>query len=138
LFKERIVEDRQYSDKVTQILDSIEGMTLLEVKELTDGFKERFGVEASAPMMGMMPMMPGAAPAAEEEKPSTVSVILKSPGEKKIQVIKAVREITSLGLKDAKALVDAAPKAVKEDLSLEDAEKLKGQLEAAGAEVEIK
>ena len=86
-----------------------------------------------------MAVAPGAAAGpAEDEGPSTVSVILKGPGEKKIQVIKAVREITSLGLKEAKELVDAAPKAVKEGISPEDAEKLKEKLEAAGAEVEIK
>ncbi len=131
------MEDKQYSEKVAQILDTLDGMTLLEVKELVDGFKDKFGVEALSPMAGMMPMMPGAG-GAEEEKPSTVSVILKAPGDKKIQVIKTVREVTSLGLKEAKVLVDAAPKAIKEGISLEEAEKLKEKFEAAGAEIEIK
>ena len=131
------MEDKQHSEKVVQILDTLDGMTLLEVKELVDGFKDKFGVEALSPMAGMMPMMPGAG-GAEEEKPSTVSVILKAAGEKKIQVIKTVREVTSLGLKEAKVLVDAAPKAIKEGISLEEAEKLKEKFEAAGAEIEIK
>ncbi len=130
------MEDKQHSEKVAQILDTLDGMTLLEVKELVDGFKDKFGVEALSPMAGMMPMMPGAG--AEEEKPSTVSVILKAAGEKKIQVIKTVREVTSLGLKEAKVLVDAAPKAIKEGISPEEAEKLKEKFEAAGAEIEIK
>ncbi len=132
------MEDKQYSEKVAQILDTLDGMTLLEVKELVDGFKDKFGVEALSPMAGMMPMMPGAGGVAEEEKPSTVSVILKAPGDKKIQVIKTVREVTSLGLKEAKVLVDAAPKAIKEGISPEEAEKLKEKFEAAGAEIEIK
>ncbi len=131
------MEDKQHSEKVAQILDTLDGMTLLEVKELVDGFKDKFGVEALSPMAGMMPMMPGAG-GAEEEKPSTVSVILKAAGEKKIQVIKTVREVTSLGLKEAKVLVDAAPKAIKEGISPEEAEKLKEKFEAAGAEIEIK
>ncbi len=130
------MEDKQHSEKVAQILDTLDGMTLLEVKELVDGFKDKFGVEALSPMAGMMPMMPGAG--AEEEKPSTVSVILKAAGDKKIQVIKTVREVNSLGLKEAKVLVDAAPKAIKEGISPEEAEKLKEKFEAAGAEIEIK
>ena len=122
------------------ILDSIAGMTVLELKELKEAFEERFGVTAAAPMMGM-PMMGGggggeAAPVAEEQ--DEFDVVLVAAGEKKINVIKEVRTLTNLGLKEAKDLVDGAPKPVLEKVSKEDAEKAKAQLEGAGATVELK
>jgi large subunit ribosomal protein L7/L12 len=114
-------------------------MTLLELKEFKEAFESKFDVKAAAPMAGMMMMAaPGAAAAVEEEKPTTVSLILKGAGDKKIQVIKVVREVTSLGLKEAKDLVDAAPKPVKEGITPEEAQKLKEKFDAAGAEMEIK
>jgi large subunit ribosomal protein L7/L12 len=121
------------------ILDSIAGMTVLELKELKEAFEERFGVTAAAPMMGM-PMMAGgggeAAPVVEEQ--DEFDVVLVAAGEKKINVIKEVRTLTNLGLKEAKDLVDGAPKPVLEKVSKEDAEKAKAQLEGAGATVELK
>jgi large subunit ribosomal protein L7/L12 len=123
-----------------EILDSIAGMTVLELSELLKDFEEKFGVTAAAP--AAVAAAPGsggggdAAPA-EEEK-DEFDVILTGAGDKKIQVIKEVRALTSLGLKEAKDLVDGAPKAVLEKANKEDAEKAKAQLEAAGATVEIK
>lgn len=129
--------------KVDEILDSIGSMTVLELSELKEAFKERFNVEAAAPAAAMPMMM--AAPgdgggdgggAAEEQ--SEFDVVLTSAGEKKIQVIKEVRTLTNLGLKDAKELVDNAPKPVLEKASKEDAEKAKELIEAAGGAVELK
>ena len=122
------------------ILDSIAGMTVLELKELKEAFEERFGVTAAAPMAAMA-MMPGggggeAAPVVEEQ--DEFDVVLVAAGEKKINVIKEVRTLTNLGLKEAKDLVDGAPKPVLEKVSKEDAEKAKAQLEGAGATVELK
>ena len=122
------------------ILDAIAGMTVLELKELKEAFEERFGVTAAAPMMGMA-MMPGggggeAAPVVEEQ--DEFDVVLVAAGEKKINVIKEVRTLTNLGLKEAKDLVDGAPKPVLEKVSKEDGEKAKAQLEGAGATVELK
>ena len=114
---------------VETILESIEKLTLLEAAELVKAMEEKFGVSAAAPAAG-------AAPAAEEA--SEVNVILASAGANKIAVLKEVRAITGLGLKEAKDLVDGAPKAVKEGIKKEDAEAIKKQLEAAGATVEIK
>ncbi|MGH9177581.1 MAG: 50S ribosomal protein L7/L12 [Acidimicrobiales bacterium] len=123
-----------------EILDSIAGMTVLELSELLKEFEERFGVTAAAPVAVAAPGAGGggaeAAPA-EEEK-DEFDVILTGAGDKKIQVIKEVRSLTSLGLKEAKDLVDGAPKPVLERASKEDAEKAKAQLEAAGASVEVK
>ena len=123
-----------------EILDSIAGMTVLELKELKEAFEERFGVTAAAPMAAMQ-MMPGggggeAAPVVEEQ--DEFDVVLLAAGEKKINVIKEVRSLTNLGLKEAKDLVDGAPKPVLEKVSKEDAEKAKAQLESAGASVELK
>jgi large subunit ribosomal protein L7/L12 len=121
-----------------EILESIESMTVLEFKELLDEFKERFDVTAAAPvMMGAMPAGGGAEAAAEDEQ-SEFDVVLSAAGDKKIAVIKVVREITGLGLKDAKELVDGAPKAVLEKASKEDAEKAKASIEEAGGAVELK
>ncbi|MGH9074245.1 MAG: 50S ribosomal protein L7/L12 [Acidimicrobiales bacterium] len=122
-----------------EILDGIAGMTVLELSELLKEFEERFGVTAAAPV-AVAAAAPGAgaeaAPAEEEQ--DEFDVVLQSAGDKKIQVIKEVRTLTSLGLKEAKDLVDGAPKPVLEKASKEDAEKAKAQLEAAGATVELK
>ena len=116
-------------------IESLKEMTLLEVKELVDAMKEEFGVDPSAVAVAAAPAAAGGA--AAEEK-SEFDVILKDAGAGKINVIKAVREITGLGLKEAKALVDGAPAPVKEGVSKADAEDIKGKLEAAGATVELK
>jgi large subunit ribosomal protein L7/L12 len=124
-----------------EILDSIANLTVLELSELLKDFEERFGVTAAAPAAVIAAAPAGAAGGAEvpaEEEQDEFDVILSSAGDKKIQVIKEVRSLTSLGLKEAKDLVDAAPKAVLEKVSKEDAEKAKAQLEAAGATVELK
>ncbi len=120
------------------ILDAIAGMTVLELKELKEAFEERFGVTAAAPMAAMQ-FAPGAgeaAPVVEEQ--DEFDVVLLAAGEKKLNVIKEVRSLTNLGLKEAKDLVDGAPKPVLEKVSKEDAEKAKAQLESAGASVELK
>ena len=122
-----------------EILDGIASMTVLELSELLKAFEEKFGVTAAAPVAVVAAASNGggeAAPAEEEQ--DEFDVILLGPGEKKIQVIKEVRALTSLGLKEAKDLVDSAPKAVLEKVSKEDAEKAKTQLEEAGASVELK
>lgn len=117
------------------VIEWLETATMLDVKALVDGIEEKFGVTAAAPMMAFA----GAAPAAAEEEVQTeFDVVLTGAGQQKIQVIKVVREITSLGLKEAKALVDGAPKAVKEAISREEADDLKGRLTDVGASVEIK
>ncbi|WP_419918692.1 50S ribosomal protein L7/L12 [Candidatus Poriferisocius sp.] len=129
--------------KVDEILDSIGSMTVLELSELKEAFKERFSVEAAAPAASM-PMMMAAAPGADTgggdaaEEQTEFDVVLTSAGDKKIQVIKEVRSLTNLGLKDAKELVDSAPKPVLEKASKEDAEKAKELIEAAGGAVELK
>lgn len=123
---------------VVEIVEKIEKLTLLEAVELKKALEEKFGVTAAAPVMmgGMMPAAGGAAPAAEEQTEFTV--MLKEAGAQKINVIKVVRAATGLGLKEAKDLVDGAPKAVKEGISKDEAEKLKKELEEAGAKVELK
>jgi large subunit ribosomal protein L7/L12 len=121
-----------------EILDSIANLTVLELSELLKDFEERFGVTAAAPVAAAAAPAGGAAEAAVEEEQDEFDVILTAAGDKKIQVIKEVRALTSLGLKEAKDLVDAAPKSVLEKASKEDAEKAKAQLEAAGATVELK
>ena len=124
-----------------EILDAISSMTVLELSELLKDFEERFGVTAAAPVAvaGAAPAAgAGGGDAAAEEEKDEFDVILLGAGEKKIQVIKEVRSLTSLGLKEAKDLVDGAPKPVLEKASKEDAEKAKAQLEAAGATVELK
>ncbi|MFP5376492.1 MAG: 50S ribosomal protein L7/L12 [Acidimicrobiia bacterium] len=122
-----------------EILDAIAGMTVLELSELLKEFEERFGVTAAAPVAAAAPAGGGGAEAAPEaEEKDEFDVVLVAAGEKKIQVIKEVRSLTSLGLKEAKDLVDGAPKPVLERASKEDAEKAKAQLEAAGATVEVK
>ena len=120
-----------------EILEAIAGLTVIEWKELLDAFEEKFGVSASAPVAVMAAGGGAAAGAAEDEK-DEFDVILTEGGAQKIQVIKAVREITSLGLKEAKDLVDAAPKPVLEKVSKDDAEKAKAKLVEAGATVELR
>jgi large subunit ribosomal protein L7/L12 len=122
-----------------EILDSIAGMTVLELSELLKDFEEKFGVSAAAPVAvaGVAAAGAGDAAPVEEEK-DEFDVVLTGAGDKKIQVIKEVRALTSLGLKEAKDLVDGAPQNVLEKVNKEDAEKAKAQLEAAGASVEVK
>jgi large subunit ribosomal protein L7/L12 len=123
---------------IDQVLDLIGNMTVLELSELKTKFEEKFGVTAAAPMMAMpMGGMAGGAAAPAEEK-TEFAVELTSAGDKKIQVIKVVRELTGLGLKEAKDLVDGAPKVVKEGVSKDDAAKMKASLEEQGATVVIK
>ena len=124
--------------KVSDLIKSIEEMTVLELSDLVKALEEKFGVQANMPMMAAAAAAPagGAAPAAEEK--STFTVVLTSSGANKIAVIKEVRTMTSLGLKEAKDLVDAAPKPVKEGVPKEEAEEMKKKLEAAGAAVELK
>jgi len=120
------------------VVKFIEGMTVLELSEMVKELEEKFGVSAAA---AAMPVMAGGVPAAEApkgEEKTEFNVILVAAGDKKIQVIKEVRAITNLGLKEAKDLVDGAPKPVKEGIPMKDAENIKEQLEAAGATVEIK
>jgi large subunit ribosomal protein L7/L12 len=119
-----------------EILEAIAGLTVIELKELLDAFEEKFGVSASAPVAVMA--AGGAAAGAAEDEKDEFDVILTEGGAQKIQVIKAVREITSLGLKEAKDLVDAAPKPVLEKVSKDDAEKAKAKLVEAGAGVELR
>ncbi len=122
-----------------ELITAIESMSVLELSELVKALEERFGVSAAAPVM--MGAMPGGAPAeaaAEEEEKTSFDVILTGAGDKKIQVIKVVRSLTGLGLKEAKAVVDEAPKPVKEGVSKDEAEDARKQLEEAGASVEVK
>ena len=122
-----------------EILDGIASMTVLELSELLKAFEEKFGVTAAAPVaVAAVASNGGGEAAPAEEEQDEFDVILLGPGEKKIQVIKEVRALTSLGLKEAKDLVDSAPKAVLEKVSKEDAEKAKSKLEEAGAAVELK
>jgi large subunit ribosomal protein L7/L12 len=123
-----------------EILDAIANMTVLELSELLSAFEEKFGVTAAAPVAIAAAGVPGgAAPAAEAaEEKDEFDVVLVAAGEKKIQVIKVVRELTNLGLKEAKDLVDGAPKPVIEKASKDDAEKAKAKLEESGATVELK
>jgi large subunit ribosomal protein L7/L12 len=120
------------------ILDSIANMTVLELSELLKDFEEKFGVTAAAPVAAAAPAAGGGAPAEAEEEQDEFDVILTEAGDKKIQVIKEVRALTNLGLKEAKDLVDGAPNAVLEKVSKEDAEKAKASLEEAGGKVELK
>jgi large subunit ribosomal protein L7/L12 len=123
-----------------EILDAISNMTVLELSELLKDFEEKFGVTAAAPAAVMAaPIAGGGGGAAEaEEEKDSFDVVLTGAGDKKIQVIKEVRALTNLGLKEAKDLVDGAPKPVLENVNKDDAEKAKAQLEAAGASVEVK
>jgi len=123
--------------KVAEILEAVKGLTVLELAELVKAFEDEFGVSAAAPVAAMAAPVAGAAPV-EEEVQTEFDVILAAAGDKKVNVIKVVREVTGLGLKESKELVDGAPKPVKEKISKEDAEALKAKLVEAGATVEIK
>jgi large subunit ribosomal protein L7/L12 len=127
-----------YPEKIQKVLDTVGDMTVRELVDLKEAFKETFKVEAAAPVMGGVMMAPGGGGEAAEEEKDSFDVVLKSAGSSKIAVIKAVRAITSLGLKEAKELVDGAPKPLKEGVSKDEAEDVKKQLEEAGAEVELK
>lgn len=119
------------SEKVEKLIEEVKELTVLELSEVVKALEEEFGVSAAAPATG------GAAPAAEEEK-SEFDVVITEAGQEKVKVIKVVKDITGLGLKDAKAVVDGAPKAVKEGVSKDEAEEIKSKLEEVGATVEVK
>ena len=119
-----------------QIIEAISSKSLVEVMELVHAMEEKFGVSAAAPVA--MAAGPAAGPAAPVEEQTEFTVVLKAAGEKKVEVIKVVRAITALGLKEAKDLVEGAPQTVKDGVSKADAEKFKKELEAAGAQVEVK
>ena len=123
------------SDKVVKLIEDVKALTVLELSELVKALEEEFGVSAAAPVA--VAAAPVAGAAAAEEK-TEFDVVLKSAGANKIQVIKVVREVTGLGLKEAKAIVDEAPKTLKEGVSKDDAEALKAKLTEAGAEIEVK
>ena len=123
------------NEKTTQILDLVKGLTILELADLVKALEEEFGVSA-APVA--VAAAPGAAAAAPVEEKTEFDVILKAAGASKLNVIKVVRELTGLGLKDAKDLVEGAPKTIKEAVAKDEAEKIAEQLKAAGAEVEVK
>ena len=123
------------SDKKQQVIDLIKGMTVLELSELVKEMEEIFGVSAAAPMAAAAP---AAAAAEAKEEQSEFDVVLSNAGDKKINVIKVVREITKLGLKEAKDLVDSAPQKVAEKVSKEEADSIKKKLEEAGATIEVK
>ena len=123
------------SEKITNIVEEIKGLTILELADLVKAVEEEFGVSAAAPV-GAVAVAGAAAPAAEEK--TEFDVVLKSFGAKKLDVIKAVREITGLGLKEAKEMVEGAPKNVKEGVSKDEAASIEAKLKEAGAEVEVK
>lgn len=126
------------AEKMNEIIDTLSGLTILEVSQLVKSLEEKWGVSAAAPVavaaVGAGPAAAGAAPAAEKDE---FTVVLKGAGDKKIQVIKVVRELTGLGLKEAKDLVDGAPKPVKEGVAKAEAEDMKKKLEEAGGTVEL-
>ncbi len=125
------------SDKVTKMIEDVKALTVLELSELVKALEEEFGVSAAAPM-AMMAAPAAAAPAAAAEEQTEFTVMLTDAGANKITVIKVVREITALGLKEAKDLVDGAPKPVKENIPKDEAESIKKKLEEAGAKIELK
>ncbi len=137
-----VAEKKELTPKLQEVIKTIEGLTILELSDLVKGIEDKFGIKAVASMMGA-PMMAGtgagggAAAAAQEEKTS-FDIVLKAAGSNKISVIKEVRAATNLGLKEAKDLVEAAPKTVKEAVPKAEAEDLKKKLEAVGATVELK
>jgi len=128
---------KEFDAKISKLGEELASLTLKEAVDLGDFMKETYGIEAASGGVVMAAGGGGEAAAAEEEK-TAFDVMLTGPGDKKIQVVKAVREITGLGLKEAKELVDSAPKAVKEGVSQEEADDVKSKLEEAGASVEIK
>lgn len=123
--------------KINEVIEAVKGLTVLELSELVKAFEEEFGVSAAAPVAVAAAPVAGVAAEVQEEK-TEFDVILSAIGEKKINVIKVVREITGLGLKEAKDLVDGAPKPVKENVSKEEAEAIKAKLTEAGATVDLK
>ena len=123
--------------KADEVVELIKGMTILELKDLNDKIKEEFGVSAMAPMMAAAPAAGGAPAAAAEEEKTEFTVVLKDFGANKINVIKAVREVTTLGLKEAKDLVEAAPTNVKEGVEKAEADSVKAKLVEAGATVDV-
>ena len=125
------------SEKVEKLIEEVKELTVLELSEVVKALEEEFGVSAAAPAAVAAPAAGGAAPAAEEEK-SEFDVVITEAGQEKVKVIKVVKDITGLGLKDAKAVVDGAPKAVKEGVSKDEAEEIKSKLEEVGATVEVK
>ena len=135
-------EKIELSKKAKEVVETIETLSVLELSNLVKALEEKFGVTASAPVG--MAMMPGAVPAAggaaaaPAEEKTTFAVVLASVGANKIQVIKEIRAVTTLGLKEAKDLVEAAPKTIKEGISKEEADKIKAQIESVGAKVELK
>jgi large subunit ribosomal protein L7/L12 len=131
---------KSFEEKITKLGDDIAGLTLKEAVDLADYMKDAYGIEPAAGGAVMMAAGPGAGggEAAAEEEQSEFDVILESAGDKKIQVIKVVREVTGLGLKEAKELVDGAPKPVKEKISKEEADALKAKLEETGASIGLK
>ena len=140
--KEGALPKKELSKKAEEILKSIEGLTVLELSHLVSALEEKFGISAQVPLgavaAGAGAPVAGAQAAAAEEKTTFTVVLSKVEADKKIQVIKAIRELTSLGLKEAKDLVEAAPKAVKEGVSKEESQAVKKKLEEAGATVELK
>jgi len=133
---EGMPEEKQ--SNISTIVDAIGGLTVLELADLVKALQDRFGVQASIPVAAVPPAPSQVVEKAEEEEQTEFDVILAGVGEKKIQVIKVVRAITGLGLKEAKALVDSAPKPVREGVSKSEAEEAKAKLEEVGATVEIK
>lgn len=126
------------ASKKEQIIELVEGMTVLELVDLVKELEDKFGVSAAAPVMAAMPAQAGGAAAAAEEEQTEFDAILVGAGDKKIQVIKEVRAITGLGLKEAKDLVDNAPKPIKEAVSKEEAEEIKKKIEDVGGSVDLK
>lgn len=126
------------SEKVTALIEEIKNLTVLELSEVVKALEEEFGVSAAAPMAVAAAPAAGAAPAAAAEEKTDFDVILASAGAEKVKVIKVVKDLTGLGLKDAKALVDGAPKPIKEGASKEEADDIKAKLEEVGATVEVK
>lgn len=129
----------ELTEKMKSVMDSIEKMTVMELADLVKALEDKFGVSAAAPVaVAAAGSAAGAAPAAAAEEKSTFTVVLANAGASKIQVIKELRTLTSLGLKEAKDLVDGAPKTIKEGVTKDEADKIKKQLEAAGAKIELK
>jgi len=136
--EEKVVETTASSSIIDQLISTIEKMTVLELAELTKSLQDKFGVTAAVPVASATVTQAGVAEQAQAEEKTEFNVILSSVGEKKIQVIKVVRELTGLGLKEAKDLVDGAPKAVKEGIPKQEAETIRNKLQEVGATVEIK
>ena len=126
------------SEKIESIITALEGMNILEVNELVKTIEDKWGVSAAAAAPAMMMAAPGAAAGAAAEEKTEFDVVLKEAGAKKINVIKVVREVTDLGLKEAKELVEGAPKAVKEAASKDEADEIKKKIEEAGGQVDVK